>query len=196
MKMDIRKVCVYCASSDKIADHYFELSKSLGKLFAQNNIEVVFGGGSKGLMGSLADSMLQHNGKITGIMPKFMREVEWQHNGVHKIVYTESMAERKALLIRDIDAIIALPGGCGTLEELLEAITLKRLGMFTKPILIFNKGGFYDPLINMFDKCVSESFMRAEHKAIWSVVDEVDQVLEAIRNAPPWDSSAIKFAAV
>ncbi len=192
----INKVTVYCASSDKVAPKYFDAAEALGKLCANNDIEVIFGGGGKGLMAKLADSVLQHEGQITGIMPKFMKEVEWQHKEVKNFIFTETMSERKTLLIKDTDAIIALPGGCGTLEELLEVITLKRLGKFLKPIIVFNQDGFYDPLLKMFENCIQESFMRPEHRQIWSVANKVEDILISIENAPLWDQNAINFAAV
>ena len=104
------------------------------------------------------------------------------------------MHERKRLFLEEVDAVVALPGGCGTLEELLEVITLKRLGVFTRPIIIVNQDGYYDPLVTMLEKAISEKFMGEQHRDIWSVVDRVDRVLEAIAHAPPWQSDAIKRA--
>ena len=123
-------------------------------------------------------------------------KVEWQHNGLSELILVDDMHERKKLLLENTDAVIALPGGTGTLEELLEAITLKKLGVFTKPIIIFNQDGFYDPLIKMFELCIKEKFMRTEHLGIWSVISEPDELLDALQNAPHWDKSAISFAAV
>lgn len=189
------KVCVYCASSTKIDTAFFEATEVLAKALVKANIEVVFGGGAVGLMGKLADVVLEGGGKIQGIMPQFMDNVEWGHKGVKDFIYTESMHERKEKLIDGVDAVIALAGGTGTLEELLEAITLKRLGLFTKPIGILNTNGYYNPLKEMLERCVGERFMRKEHLDMWSFVNEPEEVLTAIENAKEWSSGAIKFAA-
>jgi len=190
------KICVYCASSEKIDSKYFESTKAIAQIIAEAGVHVVFGGGHKGLMGQLATSTLQHGGKITGIMPHFMKAVEWQHKGVEDFIFVEDMHERKKEFLVGTDALLTLPGGCGTLEELLEAITLKRLGKFVKPIIIFNQDGFYDPLIQMLDRCIEEKFMREEHREIWTVITQPEQLLDAIKNAVDWDESAINFAAV
>ena len=192
----IKRVSVYCASSAKVDKVYFDAVEKLAINLVKNNIEVVFGGGALGLMGKLADTVIEHGGKITGIMPVFMKEVEWAHKKVAEFYFVEDMHERKKKFLEDIDAVIALPGGCGTLEELLEAITLKRLGLFTKPILILNTGGFYNSLKEMLDKCIKENFMAEKHKEMWSFVDEPDEVINAINTAPEWNKENISFAAV
>jgi len=122
------KICVYCASSAKIDKSYFNATEILAKEFVKENIEVVFGGGATGLMGILADTILENGGKIKGVMPKFMNDVEWAHKGITELEFTDTLHERKAKFLEGIDGLVALPGGSGTLEELLEAITLKRLG--------------------------------------------------------------------
>ncbi len=191
-----KRITVYCASSDKVDPKYFKSTIAIAHILTEANIGAVFGGGDKGLMGQLATTVVENGGKITGIMPHFMREVEWQHKHVQDFIFVEDMAERKKLLMKDVDALLALPGGSGKLEELLEAITLKRLGKFTKPIIIFNQDGYYDPLILMLERCIDEKFMRPEHKEIWSIITEPSQLLPAIEGAADWDESAIKFAAV
>jgi uncharacterized protein (TIGR00730 family) len=190
------KVCVYCASSDKIDNAYFEATEKLAKELVKQNIEVVYGGGGTGLMGKLADVVLENGGKIKGIMPKFMNEVEWGHKQVTDFEYTETMHERKAKFLEGIDGIITLAGGTGTLEEVLEAITLKKLGIFTKPIVILNTKGYYDPLKAMLERCVEENFMGAVHLKMFDFVNEPEEVIPAIQNAMPWDKDAIHFAAV
>lgn len=127
-------------------------------------------------------------------MPTFMNEVEWAHKGVTDFEFTETMQERKSRFLIDIDGLVTLPGGSGTLEDLFEAITLKRLGLFTKPIVILNKKGFYDPLQQMLDQCITQNFMHEKHHEMWTFVDQTDQVLPAIYNAPKWDVNAIHFA--
>ncbi len=192
----IKKVCVYCASSDKISQSYFDGAAAIGQLLAEEKITTVYGGGSAGLMGRLADSALAHGGQVIGIIPHFMTEVEWQHNGLTELILVEDMHERKRMFLEDIDAVIALPGGTGTFEELLEVITLKRLGKFLQPIIIYNQNGYYDPMIAMFEKAIEEKFMGEQHRGIWTVIEEVADLIEAIEQAPKWDQSAIDYAKV
>lgn len=190
------KICVYCASSAKVDQAYFDATEQLALELLKENVEFVYGGGAVGLMGKLADTVLAHGGKIKGIIPAFMHEVEWTHPNVTEIVITETMAERKAAFLVDIDAIVALPGGTGTLEELMETISLKRLGLFTKPIIILNTRNFYAPLKEMLEKCVRENFMKEKHLEMWTFVNEPQEVLPAIKAAGEWDKNALKFAAV
>ena len=188
------KICVYCASSAKVNKVYFEATERLAKEFVKEKIEVVYGGGSSGLMGKLADTIIENGGKIRGIMPKFMNEVEWAHKGVLDFELTENMHERKAKFLEGVDGLVALPGGVGTLEELLEAISLKRLGQFTKPIVILNTKGYYESLKQMLKKCVAENFMHEKHFDMWQFVDEPEDVIPAIKNSAGWDKDAINFA--
>lgn len=188
------RICVYCASSPTVDKKYFDATEKLGKEFLKSDVEVVFGGGAHGLMGKLADTVLAGGGKIKGIMPKFMDEVEWGHKGVSDFVYTDTMHERKAKFMEDVDALVALPGGSGTLEELLEAITLKRLGLFLKPIVILNTDGYYNPLIEMLERCVTENFMNGKHLEMWKFVSLPEEVMPAISSSAEWDEGAINFA--
>lgn len=190
------RICVYCASSSKVDKAYFEATVKLAEDFARRGITLVYGGGSAGLMGCLADNVLKNKGMAIGVLPRFMEKVEWGHKGLTQLTLVKDMHERKKLLIKDVDAVVALPGGCGTLEELMEVITLKRLGKFTKPIIILNTNGFYDHLKLLLEKMINEHFMRTEHCEIWQFVNLPEEIVPAIQNAPDWDSSAIKFAAV
>jgi uncharacterized protein (TIGR00730 family) len=190
------KVCVYCASSTKINTAFFKATEVLAKELVKEQAQVVYGGGGVGLMGQLADTVLAEGGKIKGIMPQFMNEVEWGHKGVEDFVYTETMHERKAKLIDGVDAVVALAGGTGTLEELFEIITLKKLGLFTKPIIILNTNGYYDPLKEMLERCVEECFMGVQHLEMWSFVENPEEVIPMIKKTEEWSSDAIKFAAI
>jgi len=190
------RICVYCASSSKVDKEYFDATEKLALDFAKKGITLVYGGGSMGLMGCMADTMLKNSGQVVGILPRFMDKVEWGHKGLTQLTLVKDMHERKKKLIKDIDAVVALPGGCGTLEELMEVITLKRLGKFTKPIIILNTNGFYDHLKLLLEKMIKEHFMRAEHGEIWQFVNLPEEILPAIEKTPGWDSQAIKFAAV
>lgn len=192
----MNNVCVYCASSTQIKESYFEAADRLGKILASNNLTLLYGGGHRGLMGKIADSVLESGGLVTGIIPEFMCEVEWNHKGLTELILVGTMHERKEMLLRMADAVVALPGGCGTFEELLEAITWKKLGLYTKPIVIVNTDGYYDPLIEMLNRSVEENFMGEDHKRMWVVVDRPEEVLSAFENSPNWDENARNFAAI
>ncbi len=193
--MKIDRVCVFCASSTKCDKAYIEQAARLGEILAQNNIAMNYGGGEVGLMGAVADAMLPLNGKVTGIIPRFMVEVEWAHKGVEDMVVTETMAERKTLLASNVDAVIVLPGGTGTLEEVSEVLSNKKLGLFTKPIIIVNTNEFYTPLIDMLTKMIDEQFMRKEHSKLFTVINDIEEIIPAIKNSHPWSEEAIKIAA-
>ena len=192
----INNVCVYCASSNKSNEVYVNASKELGKILAINDISITYGGGSRGLMGHVANSAITHGGKVKGIMPEFMVEQEWAHNNLGELIIVQTMHERKALMIEKSDAVIALPGGSGTLEELFEVITLKRLGMYLSPIILINTLGFYDSLIALFERMVEDNFLDPRHKQLVAVVDEPGLVLKAIQEAEQWEKDAIYFAAL
>ena len=194
--MKIEKVCVYCASSRKAEKIYFDEAKKLGKILARNSITLVCGGGAVGSMGNIADGALSENGKVIGIIPKFMVDLEWAHKELTELRVVKSMHERKHLMLAGVDAAIALPGGCGTLEELMEAITWKRLGMFTKPIILVNTKGYFNNLINLLEHSIAEKFMSEKHGAMWSVVNNVEDVIPAIKSAPVWSNDARSFAVV
>ncbi len=192
----MKTICVYCASSSQVKPGYFDATARLGKIIADAKLSIVYGGGSMGLMGQLADSTLEAGGKIIGVIPRFMCEVEWNHTDLTELILVETMHERKEKMAMMADAVVALPGGCGTLEELLEVITWKRLGIFTKPIVIVNVEGYFDALITMLNRAMDEHFMRDEHRKMWEVVETPEEVLSAINNSVSWDENARSFAAL
>lgn len=192
----MKRICVYCASSSKIDGSYFEAAETLAAQLASHDIVIVYGGGAAGLMGCIADTAIKHRGHVVGIIPKFMTEVEWQHKDLEEIHVVADMAERKKRMLEGSDAAIALPGGSGTFEELLETISLKRLGLYTKPVIILNTNNYYAPLIEMLEKSIKENFMSEAHRQMWTVVSDPADVVGAIENSPEWSADAISFAAV
>jgi len=189
----INSVCVYCASSSRVDPKYLDAAKRIAETLVNQQIHVIFGGGSVGLMGMLADRTIELGGTITGIMPQFMNEVEWAHKGLSDIDFVLDMHERKKKFLDKSDAVIALPGGCGTLEELLEAMTWKRLGLFNKPIIIVNTDGYFDPLIQMLERSIEEQFMSPIHRSMYTIVAQPEEVVMALEDQEEWNSGAIRF---
>ena len=192
----IHSVCVYSASSTKINPVYFKAAEELGSLLAEHHIRLINGAGSIGLMCAVADAVLKNGGEVTGVIPRFMVEQNWHHTGLTELIEVESMHERKQKMANLSDGIVALPGGCGTLEELLEIITWKQLGLYLNPIVILNVNGFFDPLLEMLGKASDENFMRQQHGDIWKVAQTPEEALRLLYETPVWDISIRKFAAI
>jgi uncharacterized protein (TIGR00730 family) len=189
-------VCVYCASSRTSHPDYRAAAGRLGAVLAAEKLTVIYGGGAVGSMGALADGALAAGGRVIGILPRFMSELEWGHTGLSELQLVEDMRTRKHMMLTLSQAAIALPGGSGTLEELLEAITLKRLGLYLNPIILVNTRGFFTPLLRVLEQAVEEHFMDPRHLTMWQVVDNADEVPGALRRAPGWSAEARSFAAV
>jgi uncharacterized protein (TIGR00730 family) len=194
--MAIHRVCVYCASSSQCDPVYHDAAARLGAILARNKVTVVYGGGKSGSMGALADAALAENGRVIGVLPRFMDEVEWGHDRLSELILVNDMHERKRLMIQEVDAVIAMAGACGTWEELFEAMSWKRLGLFTGPIVIVNTASYYTPMLEMLDRSIEYRFMDERHRQMWMVVEEPEQVLDAIRNSPPWSARNRSFAAL
>lgn len=190
------RVCVYCASSEHVDRAYHAAASLLGRTLAEQGCTLVYGGGAVGLMGSLANAALAAGGEVIGIIPRFMTEVEWQHPGLANLEVVEDMRERKHRLLTGSDAVVALPGGCGTLEELFEAMTLKRLALYLKPIVLLDVEGFYAPLERFLERTIEQRFMNPQHRALWTRVARVEDVLPTIRATPDWDADARSYASV
>ena len=192
----IKNVCVYSASSTKIAPAYFATAEELGRLLAIRGINLINGAGSIGLMAATSNAALAAGGTVTGVIPRFMVEQGWNHTGLTRLVETETMHERKQLMAEMSDGVIALPGGCGTMEELLEIITWKQLGLYLKPIVILNVNKFYNPLLEMLQQAIDENFMRREHGSIWQVATTAEEAIELLYTTPWWNTEVRKFAAI
>lgn len=189
-------ITVYSASSGQVPEKYVEAARELGRLIARGNHTLVNGAGRTGLMGAVTDACLAEGGRAVGIIPQFMVEQHWQHEGMTELIVTPDMHRRKERMAEMSDACIALPGGVGTLEELLEVITWKQLGLYVKPIVIQNTDGYYDPLLKLLRRAVDERFMRSLHADIWRVAATPAEALKLALTTPLWDKSVRKFAAL
>ena len=192
----LRSVCVYCASSTKIPAIYFEVANELGRLLGELQLNVVNGAGNIGLMRAVSDATLAAGGTVTGVIPHFMVEQNWYHKGLTQLIEVETMHERKQKMANLSDACIALPGGCGTLEELLEIITWKQLGLYVNPIVILNVNPYYDPLLQLFEQAIQEQFMRPQHQRLWAVAETAKEAVQLIYSEPLWDPTLRKIAAI
>lgn len=178
----IEYVTVFCASSNKVKKYFLDSAYEFGRVLAINYYKVIYGGGKVGLMGKLAEGVLSLNGQIIGVIPRFMQKYELGHNGLTKLIETDTLHEREEIMIRKANCIVALPGGCGTMEELLQSITWKRLGLTSVPIIIANLKNYFSPLIEQLNRSVEEKFMRPEHSKLWSVGYSIEEVFDLIRS--------------
>lgn len=179
-------ICVFASSSSRITEEYFTDAEILGTMFAGAGMSVVYGGGGIGLMGTLADAVLAGGGRITGVIPSFMIDEGWDHASVTEMITTADMGERKKKMFELADAIVALPGGVGTLEELTEAMTLKQLGIYHGPIIILNTLGFYDAFIKFLEHMVKGNFLRYEHKGMWEIAATPEEVMVLLAKKEDW----------
>ncbi|MBI5324633.1 MAG: TIGR00730 family Rossman fold protein [Ignavibacteriae bacterium] len=179
--MPIRKVCVFCASSTDCDDLYFKEASALGQSLAREGYEIIYGGGKVGLMGAVAQSALSEGGKITGVVPSFLQSLG--NYGITELRVVKSLSERKSIMLNETDCIVALPGGVGTLDEILESITWKLLGLIDSPIYIINTNNFFEPLLKMLNKTISEKFMNEKYHTLWKVVSSAEDFISDINNS-------------
>lgn len=191
---EIKRVAVYAASSSQVSSEYIDAAAELGRTLAAEGIEIVYGAGKVGLMGALADAALDAGGKVMGVIPRFMVDNGWCREKLTNLIVTPDMHTRKEKIVSLADATIALPGGVGTLEELMEIITWKQLGLYANPIVILNTRGYFNPLKEMLERAVEEKFMRDIHRNLWSIADTPRQAADLIRNTPQWDTAISKMA--
>lgn len=189
----ITKVSVFCSSSDKISDHYFAEADKLGKTLAELNIVCYTGAGNSGLMYEVEKSVLQNGGKCVGVIPQFMIDKKWLYEGLSEVISVNTMAERKDILREVADAIIVLPGGVGTLDELFETLALKQLGIFLKPIIIINTNGYFDEMLQLLRKTILENFMQETNISMWQVIESADKLKEVLANSLPCTENNIRF---
>ena len=189
MKKDNQvNVCVFCASSANIDVRYLEAARELGTLLAQGRWRCVNGGGAVGLMGAITDGALDAGGEVTGVIPKFMVDKGWCYDRLEDVIVTADMHQRKQMMSDMADAVIALPGGVGTLEELLETLTWRQLGLVKKPVIILNTLGYYDPLLSMLQHAIDEGFMKPSHNQLWTVAATPQEAIDRLA-----DDSAVEL---
>lgn len=190
------RIAVYCASSTKIHPDYFSAASVLGSELAHRGIGLINGAGNMGLMAATSNAALSAGGEVTGVIPTFMIHQGWHHTGLTQLIETADMHERKQTIARMSDGCIAMPGGCGTLEELMEVITWKQLGLYLKPIVILNIRGYYDALLQQLQHGIDEHFMGQRHAEIWRVATDPVEAIDLVQSTPLWDASVRKFAAI
>jgi uncharacterized protein (TIGR00730 family) len=178
--MEIRRLCVFCSSSNRVPDPFREETRLLGARMAGEGIDLVYGGGSVGLMGVLADAVLAAGGKVTGVIPDFLSTKEIAHGGLTRMVVTRSMHERKQEMSRMADAFAILPGGFGTLDEFFEILTWKQLGLHGRPVVVANSGGWFDPLMEYCRRAAALGMVRKSNIDLFAVVDRADDVVDAL----------------
>ncbi|RED23558.1 hypothetical protein BD847_2618 [Flavobacterium cutihirudinis] len=178
----MKRITVFCGSSFGTEEIYKEQATLLGKTLAKENIELVYGGANVGLMGAVADGVLNEGGKAIGVLPNFLRSKEIAHLGLTELILVESMHERKTKMNDLSDGVIALPGGFGTLEELFEMLTWAQLGLHKKPIAILNINGFYDALIQLTENMVEKGLLKEVNQQMLLVSDNIDDLLDKMKN--------------
>ena len=188
MKQETRgNVCVFCASSADINARYLEAARELGALLAQGGWRCVNGGGAVGLMGAVTDGTLDAGGAVTGVIPKFMVDNGWCYDRLEDVIITADMHQRKHMMSEMADAVIALPGGVGTLEELLETLTWRQLGLVKVPVIILNTLGYYDHLLLMLQHAIDEGFMKTSHARLWQVASTPQDAIDLLEHQKPME---------
>ena len=186
MKREMRgNVCVFCASSARIDEGYLSDARELGRLLAEGGWRCVNGGGAVGLMGAVTDGALDAGGEVTGVIPKFMVDNGWCYDRLEDVIVTADMHQRKYMMSEMASAVIALPGGVGTLEELLETLTWRQLGLVKVPVIILNTLGYYDELLQMLDHAIGEGFMKPGHAQLWQVAATPEEALNLLNESKP-----------
>ena len=176
----LRRVCVYCGSSNQVDERWREVARAMAECLARRKIDVVFGGGSVGLMGALADAALAAGAEVIGVIPQKLLDLELGHRGVTELLVVETMHERKHRMAELSDAFVALPGGWGTLEEIFEVTTWTQLGYHEKPVGLLNAHGYYDKLISFLDQGAELGFIRPQHRPILQAAADPDELIDRL----------------
>lgn len=178
--MSIKNVCVYCGSSNHVDEEYKSVAHAVGTLLAQNNMNIIYGGGHVGLMGILADAALASGGSVIGIIPEYLHSRESQHNGLTELHVVSCMHERKKMMEDRSDAFLVLPGGFGTLDEVFEILTWKELGLHNKNVVIYNQNGFWDPMLSLIKHVIRNGFAPNHDDALYHVVTSIEEVMPTL----------------
>ena len=181
----MKSVCVFCGSHTGRGGTYTSVARRFGEELARRDLTLVYGGGKVGLMGIVADAVMERGGRVVGVIPRFLLEREVGHGGVTELVVVETMHERKATMADRADAFVALPGGIGTLEEIFEAWTWVMLGLQTKPVGLLQVGNFFDPLLAYLDRTVEEGFVSSAHRRLLKVSDDPAVLLARLTKVEP-----------
>jgi uncharacterized protein (TIGR00730 family) len=189
--MDIKSVCVFCGSNYGLGPVYKEQATLLGKTLAERSIELIYGGAHVGLMGAVADGALKAKGRVVGVLPRFLEDKELAHQGLSELIVVDTMHERKAIMNSRCDAIIALPGGFGTMDELFEMLTWAQLGLHKKPIGVLNVDGYYDTLNLFAENMLAKGFIQAANKDSLLVCSDIDELLELLNNYEAPETAAL-----
>lgn len=179
-----KSICVYCGSSNKVKDSYKKAAKDLGTLLAEKDIRLVYGGGRVGLMGIVADSVLEQGGEVLGIIPRHIEEHEVAHVNLSELRVVETMHERKQIMVDESDAFIILPGGLGTMDEFFEIITWRQLGLHEKPVIIVNIDGYWSPLEKLISNIVDSGFAHESNRRYFQFISDISEVPAAMARAP------------
>ncbi len=178
---EIKAVCVFCGASNAVAETFLNVGKSFGNMLVESSIKLVYGGGDCGIMGAVANAVLKNKGYVTGVFPRSLKDLESEHASLSEIIMVESMHERKRIMFERSDAIVVLPGGFGTMDEMFEIITWKQLRFHQKPIIILNHEGYWNPLLALMDNIIETGFAREEVHGFYQVVDTAEGVIEALK---------------
>lgn len=179
---EIKAVCVFCGARNEIPQTYLDVGKAFGTKLATSGVRLVYGGGDCGIMGAVANAVLKNKGLVTGVFPRSLKNLESEHASLSEIIMVESMHERKRIMFERSDAIVVLPGGFGTMDEMFEIITWKQLQFHEKPIVILNHEGYWNPLVALMENIINTGFARPETRTLYTVVDTIDDVITAINS--------------
>ncbi len=185
---NIKSICVYCGSSDRGSPTHHDAALHLGGIMAKAGIRLVYGGGRIGMMGRIADAVMERGGEVIGIIPQFLEQVEVGHSGVTQLIVTDNMHDRKQKMAEMSDAFLIMPGGLGTLEETFEILTWKQLGLHQKPIIIADIDGYWHHLTELIDHMIAESYAKEENRALFQVIDSIDELLPALSAMPAFNT--------
>lgn len=182
MNQELRTLCVYCGSSDRVHSDYLQAAREMGAAAARRGLDIVYGAGSTGLMGAVANGAIQAGGRVIGVIPEYFNTPQLAHNGLARLEVVDTIHTRKARLVELGDAFIALPGGYGTFEEFFEVLTWAQIGLHRKPVGLLNVNGYFSPLLEMVEHARREGFIYDEHRSLFSACDEPESLLDALTN--------------